>query len=866
MRKRRSMRGVIYQSVLTAGRLRSGGAYRRLRAGFLPLSLLSQQRKPGLVRRRILGVLLATGTAAFQAQSAPANDELANAAFLEGTAVIAQGSNVDATHETDEPRSSVNPGGKSVWWQWTAPATGGVEVDTLGSDFDTLLAVFAPNETAGYQRVGEDDDSGGGYASRMAFSADSGTTYFIKVDGYNPWVSPLQGNYGAPKDPLNAQSGSIRLTLRQGEFPPWIRTQPKDESPLMGGVLRLTVSVTGVPPVILQWWKDHAPIPDGTNAALMIDPVSVADSGFYFVTASNSVGAVTSSVAKVFVAPTRVMTQPQSLTVGTGYDAVFSIRLSSAGSAFTQWHKDGLAIEGATNSILSVTNVTAGDAGVYAVQLSNSLGMGFSDPATLAVVTPYTLMTLAGQAGQPGHADGAGSVARFTFPVGITADQDGTLYVTEAWPNLTVRRITGDGVVTTLAGQPGVMGTNDGVGSAALFSFPEDIVVDDQKNLYVADNFGHTIRKLTLSADGEEYVVSTLAGTPLVRGWQDGPSDQSLFYAPSALALDSTGNLYIAEWGNSAVRRLTPDGMVTTLAGSKKAGIARPTGIAVDAHRNLHVVCVEVPAVIKVTPGGRPSRHGTLPRDTYGGSLDVAGNVWVAGSVDQDGRLRAVPREGETMIVAGARTPGFADGCGSAARLSGHRSRVFTDRHGNVYLSDNDNHVIRKAVPFAVMSPANAYAVPAGTPVDLRVDVQGAEDPVVQWARGGQVLPQETNQVLSLGPVDRTNSDTYSVLVRHGDHQWVLVSSAVNGYHPHRIVSVEVLPDGGRRLLSQDDDGALPVAPERLKLQWASVLTSGGQANWQNVAATASVTNGWLRFDDPGSAAGSTRFYRIEQP
>jgi hypothetical protein len=820
--------------------------------------------KSGSLCFAFLCLLLPAALTGVRAQPAPANDDLANATPVQDATVTAAGSNVGATQEIAEPGSG-NIGGKSVWWRWTAPDDGRVEVDTIGSDFDTLLAVFAYDDPAGYWSVANDDDAGGGYASWVTFYATAGSIYLIKVDGHNPGTTQWDGAYVPGTHPLNAQSGNITLRLRMGDASLRITTQPKSQSVVIGRLLQLTVSFTASSPWQLQWWKDNAPIPDGTNALLMSSPASASHSGSYFVTVSNSVGAVTSSVAKVFVAPTTVTAQPQSLTVGSGYDVTLSIRLSPTGSASTLWHKNGAPIEGATNAVLTLTNVQAAAAGVYTVSLSNDVGTALSEPATLGVVTPYTFMTLAGQAGTPGHADGPGNVARFTQPAGIAVDKDGILYVTDLWPNLAIRRITPDGVVTTLAGQPGVTGTNDGVGTAALFIFPEDIVVDDHRNLYVADNFGHTIRKITPGGEGQEWVVSTLAGTPGVRGWQDGPVEQSLFYAPSALALDTAGNLYIAEWGNGAIRRLTPDGMVTTLAGSHKAGIRTPTGIAVDADRNLYVTTVGVAAVIKVTPGGIPSRYGSLPINSYGGSLDAFGNLWVAGNIEQESTLKTVPPEGATAIMAGIQSPGFADGCGSAVRFSAHRSRVATDRFGNVYVTDNDNHVVRKGVPFAVTSPSQACAVPAGTRVDLRAEVLGTESPAYQWARAGQELAQETNAVLSLGPVDRTNSGNYSVLIRNAVGQWISVSTAVNGYHPHRIVSVEVLDEGGRRLLSRDDDGGLPVAPERLNLQWTSTLAPMGGAEWRSAGAAATITNGFLCFEDLLSPAGAVRFYRIEQ-
>ncbi|MBI2497783.1 MAG: hypothetical protein HYV75_07695, partial [Opitutae bacterium] len=195
-----------------------------------------------------------------------------------------------------------------------------------------------------------------------------------------------------------------------------------------------------------------------------------------------------------------------------------------------------------------------------ALDLSGNLYVADSTNHTIRKITPPGVVsTLAGSAGQPGYANGNGSAARFNYPADVAVDAAGNVFVADRTNNV-IRRITSAGAVTTLAGTPGVSGFDDGAGSGALFNQPGGLTLDGSGNLYVADTGNCTIRKIT-AAGG----VSTLAGLPTVGGDQDGTGMGAQFNQPRALALDGTGNLYVADTGNSAIRKVTPGGVVTTL-------------------------------------------------------------------------------------------------------------------------------------------------------------------------------------------------------------------------------------------------------------------------------------------------------------
>ncbi len=238
---------------------------------------------------------------------------------------------------------------------------------------------------------------------------------------------------------------------------------------------------------------------------------------------------------------------------------------------------------------------------------------------------------LSGNLGLSGSVDGVGSVVRFNGLTGIARDGSGTLYVTE-YNNHTVRKITPAGVVTTLAGSPEIEGSVDGTGSAARFHNPCGIAVDGSGTLYVADTGNHTVRKITPAG-----VVTTVAGTPGVYGTADGTGNTARFRAPDSIAVDGSGTLYVSDWGSFTIRKITSAGVVTTLAGSPNAqgsadgagSAARffyPKGITVDGNGNLFVCDQSNSTIRKITPAGVVTTVAGSPGVT--GSADDAGAAW----------------------------------------------------------------------------------------------------------------------------------------------------------------------------------------------------------------------------------------------
>jgi sugar lactone lactonase YvrE len=355
-----------------------------------------------------------------------------------------------------------------------------------------------------------------------------------------------------------------------------------------------------------------------------------------------------------------------------------------------------------------------------AVDGAGNLYVADTSNDTIRKVTPAGVVTTLAGAGTVGSADGTGAAAQFHFPSGVAVDSAGNLYVTDS-SNSTIRKVTPAGVVTTLAGAVGVAGSADGVGSTARFFDPQGVAVDSAGNFYVADVGGDTLRKVTPAG-----VVTTLAGAPGIVGSADGTGPAARFHSPVGVAVDSAGNLYVTDLGNSTIRKVTPAGVVTTLAGAAgmlgsvdgtgaAARFNALQGVAVDGAGNFYVADTNNDIIRKVTPAGvvttlagaagmLGSTDGTGAAARFhfpqGVAVDSAGNLYVTDSGAST--IRKVTPAGVVTTLAGAAgMVGSADGTGAAARFSGPRG-VAVDSAGNLYIADTSNSTIRKITPTGI--------------------------------------------------------------------------------------------------------------------------------------------------------------------
>src|SRR5687768_1638916 len=275
-----------------------------------------------------------------------------------------------------------------------------------------------------------------------------------------------------------------------------------------------------------------------------------------------------------------------------------AIALLVAGASYALWEwRLRVRVGPLESDWPAVVTVLAGD-GVVGMRDGDASRARFSDPFGVAVaadgsiyvadagdaqrirrITPDGLVsTVAG--GGRGYVDGAASLARFDTPSALAIDAAGVLYVADTG-NHVIRRITPDGIVSTIAGD-GVAGYRDGAAAEARFNGPVGVAVDGAGRIIVADTYNDRIR--AIERDG---TVVTIAGSEW-RGHADGSAADARFDTPCGVAIDADGNVYVADTGNDALRRISPGGDVSTVDAAAAQGLFRPIGIAVTADRTLY--------------------------------------------------------------------------------------------------------------------------------------------------------------------------------------------------------------------------------------------------------------------------------------
>lgn len=360
----------------------------------------------------------------------------------------------------------------------------------------------------------------------------------------------------------------------------------------------------------------------------------------------------------------------------------------------------------------SLTSSNFNQPTAVAVDSSGNVYVADTGNQVIRKISGSLVSTIAGIPSNSGYADGSGATAKFSSPQGLTVDTSGNLYVADTGNHVIRKIVISSMQVSTLAGNNTSMGGADGTGTAANFGSPTGIFTDNT-NLWVMDNNYNTLRKIVIATTA----VTTFAGT--TGGSTNGTGAAALFNLPSGMSVDSSGNIYIADTYNDTIRKITPGGVVTLLAGqvgvsgaANGAGTAStfssPFCTAVDPSGNVYVADTGNSLIRKITTGGTVSNFAGTGSSGYGDNntgtsavfsypqaiiSDPSGNLYVGDG--QNFRIRKITSAGAVTTVAGSGTSQSVDGSGTAASF-GYPAAMAMDASGNIYVADSAGNTIRK--------------------------------------------------------------------------------------------------------------------------------------------------------------------------
>jgi kumamolisin len=453
-----------------------------------------------------------------------------------------------------------------------------------------------------------------------------------------------------------------------------------------------------------------------------------------------------------------VQMEPAMQSLTPGQSATFSVAVGGS-SATYQWQRrpigstsygnlsDGGAYSGSGTSALTVSNATeamSGDSFQCVITLTSASIT--TTPSVLTVDSPLDISLLAGAAGVGALADGNGSAANFYIPSGIALDSSGNLYIAD-YSNNAIREVTPGGTVTTPYGSKSAAeGSTNGSGNSALFNGPNGVAIDSSGNIYVADTANNLIRKITsgtvstfagaggqfntpegvaVDTSGNVYVadtlndcirkitpggsVATVAGQVGDQGYEDGAATTAaLFNEPSSVAVDGSGNIYVADTGNCVIRKISTTGTVTTLAGQATVsgyldGAAAtalfncPAGITVDSFGNVYVADCLTPVV-----------------GTNGAGNDLVRRITTTGVV--------------STLAGQPGNEGTANGIGTAAQFYSLQALAINNTTGEFYFADTYNNTIREGilVPTISVAATQEAMVVGPTPGEFTVTRSGS--------------------------------------------------------------------------------------------------------------------------------------------
>ena len=613
-----------------------------------------------------------------------------------------------------------------------------------------------------------------------------------------------------------------------------VTSSPASQVVSPGTNVTFTTTAVSDDAITFQWHKNGGPLGGATNSSLVLTSVQAADQGRYSVTyaTARTVAQSPEAILTVFE-PSFFVTLAGSgvpgSADGSGTAASFNFPLGvtfdAAGNAYVADVSNHVIRKITRTGVVSTFAGQPGTPGssdgnindaASTVRFRGPRGLAFHPNGSLFVADTYNhtirritpagvVTTIAGVAGTVGSSNGTGINARFNAPAGIAVDPGNLHLMVSDTNNRTIRRVSPDGSVATIAGQAGVSGTTDGPGASARFGLPNGLAVDAASNIYVADEVNHIIRKV---APGGR--VTTLAGSAVTPGSNDGTGADARFNLPSAVAVDARGNVYVADSGNRLIRKISDGAVVTTIAGSLTAGnvdgvgnqarFSSPAGIAVDGAGNLFVSDPGNQNIRRTLSAAllAPIQPGFL-NVAVGGSINLsttATSDLPAGLPTFQWRKNGVAIPGATASTFNIASSQFTD--------AGNYSVAATNPAGTTISTPVVVTVAAANTPLppTITTHPQSQSVTAGSSVQFSVAAVPVTGTTFQWARNATAIAGATGATFTINGVTTANAGSYTAVVTNAglsatsNAATLVVNAATNAAISTQPVS-QTVPVGG---------------------------------------------------------------------
>ncbi|HYE32878.1 MAG TPA: immunoglobulin domain-containing protein, partial [Methylomirabilota bacterium] len=708
-------------------------------------------------------------------------------------------STTDAVKDPSEPQHCGVAGGASSWWLYTPPASGAVRVTTVGSSFDTVLAVYTVDALNFESLVSVtcDNDSGPNKTSVATFQAQANTTYFVVVDGVNGASGRVNLTYDLADAPRIVEQPGAGALDRVGEIQALARSVPVIRNVAEGSTVALRVVATnlvGQAPLAYQWHVNGVVIPGATQPTYTISNITAARAGDYQVQVSNFAGAVNSQVVRLAInVPPTIQTAPTDVTVAAGASATFTVVANGSGPLQYQWRLNDTILPSATNTTLVINNAQAQSAGRYTVEVSNSAGTRTA-AANLNVLGPPVITK------QP-----SGGAIIEGGSVNLTVEASGSQPLAYQWRFKGVNIPGANSATLTLNN---VQPTSAGDYSVVVGNVVRSVVSDTvQLTVSIPVSIAEQPQSLTvLQNQNAGFTVNARGSAPVSYQWLHNGAPLP---GQTSAALSLT-RVQAAQGGQYQVVVSNAVNVVTSAAATLTVSV--PPAITQQPTNLTHRVG-ETAVFSVVATGSAPLRYqwrfngadiqgateAALSLSNISAAAAGAYSVAVTGSgvtvVSQNALLTVIEAPtitlqpesksalaGSTVTLSvGASGPGtltyqwLKDGAVISGQVSsnlllinlqpsaaGNYQALVSNASG---VSTSVVAVVRALVaPVITQQPQNTR-ISAGANGSLTVAATGSDPLRYQWRMNGAAILNATNATLAFTPATSINSGVYSVLV-----------------------------------------------------------------------------------------------------